>query len=158
MVRAEAWRPLPLLSPPIDSALWEGRGLQLRARRDEVVSEDSEDDYAATGPAKAENVATGRSAMVGDVTWQPGPVAEPLPKKIKGSAGGWADLHEEEHGAATGPEAKAEGDAATGSERKKEGDAATGPATKKEGDAATGPATSSSEEEDEDWSEGASLA
>ena len=122
-----------------------------------MVSEDEEEDYAATGPAKVENVATGRSAMVGDVAWKPGPVAEPLPKKIKGSAG-WADLHEEEHGAATGPEAKADGDAATGSERKKEGDAATGPATKKEGDAATGPATSSSEEEDEDWSEGASLA
>ena len=131
--------------------------MQLRARRDEVVSEDSEDDYVATGPAKAENVATGRTAMVGDVTWQPGPVAEPLSKKIKGSAG-WADLHEEEHGAATGPETKTEGDAAMGAERKKEGDAATGPATKKEGDAATGPATSESEEEDEDWSEGASLA
>ena len=145
-MRAEAWRPLPLLSPPITSAMWEGRGLQLRARRDEVASEDSEDDYVATGPAKVEKVATGRTAMVGDVQWQPGPVAEPLSKKIKGSAG-WADLHEEEHGAATGPEAKAEGDAATGS-----GDAATGPATKKEVDAATGPETSSSEEEeDEDW-------
>ena len=130
--------------------------MQLRARRDEVVSEDSEDDYVATGPAKGENVATGRSAMVGDVTWKPGPVAEPLPKKIKGSAG-WADLHEEEHGAATGPEAKADGDAATGSVRKKEGDAATGPAAKKEGDAATGPATTATEE-DEDRSEGAALA
>ena len=145
MFRAEAWRPLPLLSPPITSAMWEGRGLQLRARRDEVVSEDSEDDYyVATGPAKAENVATGRTAMVGDVKWQPGPVAEPLPKKIKGSAG-WADLQEEEHGAATGPELRS--DAAMGS-----GGAATGPATKKEDDAATGPETSSSEEEeDEDW-------
>ena len=131
--------------------MWECRGLQLRSRRAAVVSEDEEEDYAATGPAKVENVATGRSAMGGDVAWKPGPVAEPLPKKIKGSAG-WADLHEEEHGAATGPEAKAEGDAATGS-----GDAATGPATKKEGDAATGPSTSESEE-DEDWSEGASLA
>ena len=140
MLPAEAWRPRPLLSAPVETRMWECRGLQLRSRR-----EDEEEDYAATGPAKVENVATGRSAMVGDVTWQPGPVAEPLPKKIKGSAG-WADLHEEEHGAATGPEAKADGDAATGSERKKEGDAATGPAT------------TETEEEDEDWSEGASLA
>ena len=141
----EAWRPLPLMSRPIEPRMWESRGLRLRAVGPPVLSEDEEEDDAATARAKVEDVATGRTAMIGAVTWKPGPVAEPLPKKIKGSAG-WADLCGEEPEAATGPETKTEGDAAMGSE------------TKKEGDAATGPAKTETEEEDEDGSEGASLA
>ena len=55
-------------------------------QRHEVPSETEEEDDAATG--LKEEAATGPKAFLGgQQQWTPGAVAEPVPKKLRGSAG-----------------------------------------------------------------------
>lgn len=114
----EAWVARPLTSSGLLPEFWTRRGFALVATGAPVVAEESDDDDVATGP---EEEATGRTAMLAPVASKKGPVAEPLPKKIRGSAGAWADLEDSPVVEATSPEPEKED-----TETKTEGDVATG--------------------------------
>ena len=74
----------------VERGVWKPLGYQLFGwvQRQDVPSETEEEDDAATGLVKKEEAATGPKAFLGGPQkWMPGPVAEPMPKKPRGSAG-----------------------------------------------------------------------
>ena len=74
----------------VERAVWKELGYQLFGwvGRQNVPSETEEEDDAATGLVKKDEAATGPKAFLGgQQKWTPGPVAEPVPKKPRGSAG-----------------------------------------------------------------------
>jgi G:T/U-mismatch repair DNA glycosylase len=74
----------------VERAVWKALGYQLFGwvGRQNVPSETEEEDDAATGLVKKEEAATVPKAFLGGrQQWTPGPVAEPVPKKLRGSAG-----------------------------------------------------------------------
>ena len=81
----------------VERAVWKELGYPLFGWVvQNVQSETEEEDDAATGLVKKEEAATGPKAFLGGAQrWLPGPVAEPVPKKIRGTAGTlWADTED----------------------------------------------------------------
>ena len=74
----------------VERAVWKELGYRLFAWVGQnVPSETEEEDDAATGLVKKEEAATGSKAFLGgQQKWTPGPVAEPVQKKIRGSVSG----------------------------------------------------------------------
>ena len=72
----------------VERAVWKELGYPLFGWVvQNVQSETEEEDDAATGLVKKEEAATGPKAFLGGPQkWTPGPVAEPVQKKIRGSA------------------------------------------------------------------------
>ena len=106
--------------------------------RAEPEEEEEEESVATCLQREQERVATSRLAHVGrDVKWSRGPVAEPVPKKIRGTAGEVDD--EPGEVAASGSADVATGPTTT--------EAATATAT----DVATAAAAAATGPGDEDW-------
>ena len=72
----------------VERAVWKDLGFPLYGWvAQDVPSETEEEDEVATAQRVKEEAATGPKAFLGGrQTWTPGPVAEPVQKKLRGSA------------------------------------------------------------------------
>ena len=88
----------------VERPVWKDLGFPLYGWvANEVPSESEEEDDVATAQRVKEEAATGpRPFLGGRQAWTPGPVAEPVPKKLRGSAAVLGFTYPVED-AATGP-------------------------------------------------------